>query len=141
MLRFAIQNAFRKRDVLTSANRRVAECPFHGLLILEVSSSGSNWQIFAQILTLHFLRESPRVATFSNLALLLWHFLWQAQCLVHSWYQEATKLCQGRCFVKYDSFVAILLWCRLEACFLVFLGCACAIVICILLSVFRVCIS
>ncbi len=56
MLRFAIQNAFRKRDVLTSANRRVAECPFHGLLILEVSSSGSNWQIFRSNLDLAFFK-------------------------------------------------------------------------------------
>ena len=37
MLHFTIQNAFRKRDVLTSANGRVAEGPLKGLIMLALS--------------------------------------------------------------------------------------------------------
>ena len=51
---------------------------------------------------------------------------------------QAVKQWQGRCLVKCDSLVAILLCCGLEACLLFFFGCDWAIVICVSLSVFHV---
>lgn len=76
------------------------------------------------------LRESRRIAVFSDLSLLLLYvcavnlplfcdfrrcFLWKSQCLVH-WYQEATNMWQVLGSATVSS---LLLWGRLNACLLV----------------------
>lgn len=98
-------------------------------------------RFFAQILTLHLFqgispgcivfKPLPCVAVaFFSLCTVNCHFFWlkfyvsgflsQAQCLVHSCFDEATKPCQGPCFVSFTDiaqglFLA-LTWLRLCHC-------------------------